>query len=125
VSPADKRDAFLSPYYGWVIERLFNAIHAAPGAGEVAEIPRYEANRAPGSTAEVDFWTSKEVREVVHCHLNYAVADTLRWEESAAYYLWIGIRWWTLSSRTRGFTSRSRICTTARCTTTFLISSCA
>ncbi len=87
VSPADKRDAFLSPYYGWVIERLISAMRSDTGAGEVAEIPRYEANRAAGSTADVDFWTSKDVREVVHCHLNYAVADTLRWEQSAAYYL--------------------------------------
>ena len=44
-------------------------------AGEVAEIPRYEANRGPGSTADVDFWTSRDVREVVHCHLNERVAD--------------------------------------------------
>jgi type III restriction enzyme len=87
VAPADKRDAFLSPYYGWVIERLISAMRSDTGAREVAEIPRYEANRAAGSTADVDFWTSKEVREVVHCHLNYAVADTLRWEQSAAYYL--------------------------------------
>jgi len=87
VSPAKEVDAFLSPYYGRVIERLQNAIRTDTGPGEVAEIPRYEANRAAGSTADVDFWTSKEVREVVHCHLNYAVADTLRWEQSAAYYL--------------------------------------
>jgi len=87
VAPADKRDAFLSPYYGWVIERLISAMRSDTGTGEVAEIPRYEANRPAGSTADVDFWTSKEVREVVHCHLNYAVADTQRWEQSAAYYL--------------------------------------
>ncbi len=87
VAPADQRDAFLSPYYGWVIERLIEAIRPDTGAGEVAEIPRYEANRAAGSTADVDFWTSKDVRDVVHCHLNYAVADTLRWEQSAMYHL--------------------------------------
>ena len=87
VSPADKVDAFLSPYYGWVIERLMNAIRGDGATGEVAEVPHYEANRAPGSTGDVDFWTSKDVREVVHCHLNYAVADTLRWEQSAAYYI--------------------------------------
>jgi hypothetical protein len=33
-------------------------------AVEVAhEIPRYETSRGPGSTAEVDFWTSRDVRE--------------------------------------------------------------
>jgi len=27
------------------------------------------------------------VREILRCHLNYVVADTRTWEESAAYYL--------------------------------------
>src|SRR5271157_3029774 len=49
--------------------------------------PRYESNRGPGSTAEVDFWTSREPREVIHCHLNYVVPDTTRWEQQAAYYI--------------------------------------
>jgi type III restriction enzyme len=35
----------------------------------------------------VDFWTSREVREVVRSHLNYVVADTAKWEQSAAYIL--------------------------------------
>ena len=35
----------------------------------------------------MDFWTSRDVREVAHSHLNYAVADTKRWEQSAAYVL--------------------------------------
>src|SRR5207253_2149753 len=47
----------------------------------------YESHRGPGSTSEVDFWSSRDVREVTHCHLNYMVADTQRWEQSAAYYL--------------------------------------
>jgi type III restriction enzyme len=29
----------------------------------------------------------RDVREAVHCHLNYAVADTDKWEQSATYYL--------------------------------------
>jgi type III restriction enzyme len=32
----------------------------------------------------VDFWTGKPVREVKKCHLNFAVSDTQRWEQSAA-----------------------------------------
>jgi type III restriction enzyme len=35
----------------------------------------------------VSFWTSKDVREVVKSHLNYVVADTRKWEQSAAYAL--------------------------------------
>ena len=85
ISPAEILDVFLSPYYGWVIERLVEAIKPDKSLGEAPEIPRYETSRGPGSTAEVDFWTSRDVREVIHSHLNYVVADTKKWEQAAAY----------------------------------------
>lgn len=83
--PADILDIFLSPYYGWVIERLVEAIKPDSGKGEEPEVPVLEANRGPGSTADVDFWTSKDVREVMKSHLNFVVADTKVWEQAAAY----------------------------------------
>ena len=85
LAPANLHDAFLSPYYGWIIERLQSAIQADATEGESPELPCYERHRGPGSSAEVDFWTSKEVRDVEKSHLNYIVADTARWEQSAAY----------------------------------------
>ncbi|MDO8140698.1 MAG: hypothetical protein Q6358_04295 [Candidatus Brocadiales bacterium] len=87
ISPANILDVFLSPYYGWVIERLTEAIQPDKSMGEAPEIPRYETSRGPGSTAEVDFWTSKDVREVIHSHLNYVVADTKKWEQAATYVI--------------------------------------
>lgn len=87
ISPANILDIFLSPYYGWVIERLVEAIQPDTTLGESPEIPRYETSRGPGSTADVDFWTSKDVREVIHSHLNYVVADTKKWEQAAAYII--------------------------------------
>ena len=87
VPPADKKDVFLSPYYGWLIERLLEAIRPDTSSGEAPEVPRYESNRGPGSTADVDFWTSRDVYEVVKSHLNFVVPDTLRWEQSAAYHI--------------------------------------
>ena len=85
--PNDLKDIFLSPYYGWVIERLVEAIRPDTGSGESPEVPRYEANRRPGSTRDVDLWTGREVREPAKSHLNYVVADTRKWEQSAAFYL--------------------------------------
>ncbi len=85
--PAEVLDVFLSPYYGWAIERLAEAVLPDTTQGEAPELPHYEANREPGSTGEVDFWTSRDVREVAHSHLNYVVADTAKWEQSAAYTL--------------------------------------
>ena len=63
---AKRVDVFLSPYYGWAVERLVDAIRPDVSEGEPPEIPLYEASRPRGSTADVDFWTSKPVREVVH-----------------------------------------------------------
>jgi type III restriction enzyme len=86
-APAEKIDMFLSPYYGWVIERLAGAIHPDAASGEIPELPVLEKNRSDGSTSEVSFWTSRDVREVVHSHVNYVVADTKQWEQSATYFI--------------------------------------
>ena len=85
--PADIKDLCLAPYYGWLVEILVEHIRPDATAGEVPEVPLYERTRGPGSTADVDFWTSRDPREVLHCHLNYVVPDTKKWEQAAAYYL--------------------------------------
>lgn len=85
IKPCDLADAWLSPYYGWIIENLATAIHPDTAAGEAPEIPRYEIHRGNGSTDDVDFWTSKPVYPVINSHLNCIVADTFQWEQSTAY----------------------------------------
>lgn len=87
VAPAELLDVFCSPYYGWVHERLLSAIKPDAAGGESPEVPQYERNREAGTTADVEFWTSREVREIFKSHLNYVVADTKKWEQSAAYVI--------------------------------------
>lgn len=83
--PADVKDLFLAPYFGWVVEGLLGTLGPDTAEGEAPEVPRYETSRGPGTTGDVSFWTSKEVREVQRSHLNYVVADTRVWEQSAAF----------------------------------------
>ena len=87
IPPNDLRDAAISPYYQWIADTLSEAIRPDTSAGEAPELPVLEANRAEGSTREVDGWTSKPVREVNKSHINCVVLDTRQWEQAAAYYL--------------------------------------
>ena len=80
-----KANALVDP--GKEAARRMAAIKPDVSAGEAPEVPIYEASRGPGSTADVDYWTSKDVRDVMKSHLNYVVADTKVWEQSAAYIL--------------------------------------
>ena len=93
-SPADKKDAFLSPYYGYIIESLLQNIHPDESAGERPELPRYERMRGDGSTAEVDFYTRRKPYPVLKSHINAVVPDTKKLEQSAA---------WCLDQHTRVF----------------------
>lgn len=85
--PGDLRDLHFAPYYGWLVEVLVESIRPDAANGESPEIPRLESSRGPGATSEVDFWTSRDVREINKSHINYMVADTRRWEQTAAYYI--------------------------------------
>ena len=84
---SDIRDVFANPYFGWAVQNIIDAIQPATSTGAEPEVPIYERGRGPGSTSEVDFWTAREVKETEHSHVNYVVADTKKWEQSAAYYL--------------------------------------
>ena len=85
--PSDIKDAFLAPYYGWIIETLRQNIRPDESADETPELPRYERLRGNGSTSEVDFFTLREPYPVQKSHINAVVPDTKRLEQSTAYRL--------------------------------------
>ncbi len=122
-SDAKRIDVFMAPYWGFAIERLKEEFHPDIADGEAPEIPRYESgDRRAGSTAEVDFWTSKKVRDVQRSHLNYVVQDS-KWEQSAAYHLDLHPRV-AAFVKNQGLGFSIRTCTTANFTTTSRTSSC-
>jgi type III restriction enzyme len=74
-------------YMQAAIGSLLEAIKkgAVSDSGEVAVIPQGAAGR--GSTVFVDFHTTKPISSTTKCHLNAMVADTKKWEQSAAFLL--------------------------------------
>jgi type III restriction enzyme len=83
--PAERVDAFLSPYYGWIVERLLGAIHPDVAAGEAPEVPDIDRER-PCATADISVFTAKRVREAVRSHVNLVIVDSI-WEAQAAELL--------------------------------------
>lgn len=83
------------------IGALLDAIKkgASTSDAEVAIIPQGAAGR--GSTLHVDFHTTKPIYPVNHCHLNAMVADTQKWEQSAAFILDThgGVKRWVKNDR--------------------------
>ncbi|MEX0827952.1 MAG: DEAD/DEAH box helicase family protein [Haliea sp.] len=66
---------------------------------EIAVVPQGAAGR--GSTLFVDFHTTKPIYPVTRCHLNVMVADTQKWEQSAAFLLdsHPGVKSWVKNDR--------------------------
>jgi type III restriction enzyme len=83
--PAQRLDALLAPYYGWIIERLLQAIRPDTTAGEAPELPDLDRDR-PCATADISTFTAKRVREAVRSHVNLVIIDSI-WEARAAELL--------------------------------------
>ena len=66
---------------------------------EVAVVPQGAAGR--GSTEYVDFHTTKPIHRATRCHLNAMVADTKKWEQSAAFLIdsHPGVKSWVKNDR--------------------------
>jgi len=77
----------LETYARRVIERLRSRIEPDDAQGEPPLMPVLNRYRQLGSTSEVDFKTTKPCFATTASHINQVVADTLRWEQSAAFRL--------------------------------------
>lgn len=81
-------DVALNPYYQRAVDALFDAMTPIDQSGERTELPVIPSGRAGiRSTAYVDFHTGRDLWPVQKCHLNAMVADTQKWEQSAAFSL--------------------------------------
>ncbi|MBN8948941.1 MAG: DEAD/DEAH box helicase family protein [Rhizobiales bacterium] len=88
-------------YMQAAVSALMEAIKkgASSEDAEVAVVPQGAAGR--GSTLYVDFHTTKPIYPVTRCHLNAMVADTQKWEQSAAFLLdsHPGVKSWVKNDR--------------------------
>lgn len=74
IPPGDMLDAFIAPHYSRIIETLQENLRADSGA-DPQELPRYESSRGDGSTADVDFYSVRELYPVKKSHINAMVSD--------------------------------------------------
>ncbi len=85
---ARKEEVALAKYRDVVVSRLLDAIEPDSSAGEAPILPRIERFRPTGSTADVQFRTSKPCKETWKSHVSHVVLDSLEFGEGqAAWHL--------------------------------------
>lgn len=83
----DKRELALERYKKQVIDLLCAAIDPDDETGEPPLVPILNRYQPFGSTADVNFSTTRPCQSTLHSHLNQVVLDAPKWESSAAYFL--------------------------------------
>ncbi len=74
-------------YVSRIVERMVAAIRPDDSQGEPPLMPILNRFKSTGTTAEVDFKTTRPCFTTVRSHINLVAADTARWEQSAAFRL--------------------------------------
>ncbi len=82
----------LEKYVMRIVERLRDRIEPDETQGEPPLMPVLNRYKPFGTTAEVDFKTTKPCFPTVVSHINQVVADTGQWEQSAAFRLEMAAR---------------------------------
>ncbi|MDP1832544.1 MAG: DEAD/DEAH box helicase family protein [Geothrix sp.] len=77
----------LERYMERLTSRFLTAIEPDEAQGEQALVPILNRYQPKGSTARVDFKTTKPCKPTVASHINQAAMDTIQWEQSAAFAL--------------------------------------
>jgi type III restriction enzyme len=77
----------LETYVQRTVERLLKAIEPDDEQGEPPLMPILNRFKKIGSTAEVNFKTTRPCFATMRSHINSVVADTRTWEQSAAFRL--------------------------------------
>jgi type III restriction enzyme len=83
----DPRELGQERYTQLIVERLLAAIKPDDSAGESPLLPILNRYQPTGSTADVDFKTTRPCFVTTYSHINLVAADTARWEQSAAFRL--------------------------------------
>ncbi|HXG65097.1 MAG TPA: hypothetical protein VNO70_08305, partial [Blastocatellia bacterium] len=77
----------LETYIRRTVERLIDAIEPDDAKGEPPLLPILNRYKPIGSTAQVDFKTTRPCYQTHKSHINQVAADTATWEQSAAFRL--------------------------------------
>lgn len=77
----------LETYVRRSVERLMDAIEPDDEKGEPPLLPILNRYKQTGSTAQVDFKTTKPCFQTQRSHINQVAADTKTWEQSAGFRL--------------------------------------
>jgi type III restriction enzyme len=86
-SDCDPRELGLETYVKRVVERLVDAIEPNDTQGEPPLLPLLNRYKPIGSTADVDFKTTRPSHGTIKSHINQTVLDTATWERSVAFRL--------------------------------------
>ncbi|MCB1795764.1 MAG: DEAD/DEAH box helicase family protein [Candidatus Competibacteraceae bacterium] len=77
----------LEVYMRRLVERLTAAIEPDAASGESPLLPRLNRHKPIGSTAEVNFKTTRPCVPTIRSHIDQVVADTDSWEQAAVFRL--------------------------------------
>ena len=81
---AQVEEVALAKYRGAIVSRLLDAIEPDTNAGEAPLLPRIERFRPTGSTADVQFRTTKPTISTSRSHLSHVVLDSGAYGEGQA-----------------------------------------